>query len=89
MEETNKHVVELQQRNINITQRNAIWESICEKVNKRRRQDRRRRTKEKIAHNCVRDASDKYGAGGESCGATLGSLRRTRGGTSWSPLYLV
>ena len=33
VEEANKHVVELQQRNINITQRNAILESICEKVN--------------------------------------------------------
>ena len=33
VEEANKHVVELQQRNINITQINTIWESICEKVN--------------------------------------------------------
>ena len=27
VEEANKHVAELQQRNINITQRNAIWET--------------------------------------------------------------
>ena len=63
VEEASKHVVELQQRNINITQRNAIRESTCEKVNvvgktkrttdeiKRRWQDTRRTKEiEKIAH---------------------------------------
>ena len=33
VEEANKHVVELQERSISLTQRYAIWESICEKVN--------------------------------------------------------
>ena len=33
VQEANKHVVELHQRNINITQINTIWETICEKVN--------------------------------------------------------
>ena len=32
VEEANKHVVKLQQRNINTTQRNVIWESICKQV---------------------------------------------------------
>ena len=63
VEEANKHVLELQQRNINFTQRNTIWESLCEKVNavgktkrttdviKSRWQAIRRRTREKRAHN--------------------------------------
>ncbi len=33
VEEANKHTAELQQGNLNITRRNAIWEAICEKVN--------------------------------------------------------
>ena len=33
VEEANKHIHELQQRNINISRRNAIWEDICNKVN--------------------------------------------------------
>ncbi len=33
VEEANKHIAELQQRNLNITRRNVIWEAICEKVN--------------------------------------------------------
>lgn len=32
-EEANKNVVELQQRNLRITKRNAIWDNICKKVN--------------------------------------------------------
>ncbi len=32
VKEANKHMAELQQRNLNITRRNAIWEAICEKV---------------------------------------------------------
>ncbi len=63
VEEANKHIAELQQRNLNITRRNAIWEAICEKVHaqgktrrttdeiKKRWQDIRRITKKKIAHN--------------------------------------
>ena len=54
VEEANKHVVERQQRNINITQRNLTWERFCEKVNPvgktkkiNRWQEVRRRTKEK------------------------------------------
>ena len=55
VEKANKHVVERQQRNINITQRYAIWESICKELNpvgktKRTTNEikRRRRTKEEI-----------------------------------------
>uniref|UniRef100_A0A3Q2YZZ1 Myb-related transcription factor, partner of profilin-like n=1 Tax=Hippocampus comes TaxID=109280 RepID=A0A3Q2YZZ1_HIPCM len=63
VEEANKHIGELQQRNLNISRRNAIWETICKKVNavsktrrtldevKKRWQDIRRRTKEKMAQN--------------------------------------
>uniref|UniRef100_A0A672YCU1 Myb/SANT-like DNA-binding domain-containing protein n=1 Tax=Sphaeramia orbicularis TaxID=375764 RepID=A0A672YCU1_9TELE len=62
VEEANKHLTELQQRNLNITRRNAIWEEICAKVNavgkvrrtaeevKKRAQDLRQRTKEKVAY---------------------------------------
>ncbi|XP_028315361.1 myb-related transcription factor, partner of profilin-like isoform X2 [Gouania willdenowi] len=58
VEEVKKHTHTLQQTNLNITKRNAIWEAICEKVNavgktkrtthevKRRWQDMRRRAKE-------------------------------------------
>ncbi|XP_077422176.1 uncharacterized protein LOC144052175 [Vanacampus margaritifer] len=63
VEEANKHIGELQERNLNINRRNAIWENICKKVNavsktrrtldevKKRWQDIRRRTKEKMAQN--------------------------------------
>ncbi|XP_037122803.1 uncharacterized protein LOC119132034 isoform X1 [Syngnathus acus] len=63
VEEANKHIGELQERNLNINRRNAIWETICKKVNavgktsrtpdevKKRWQDIRRRTKEKMANN--------------------------------------
>ena len=33
VEEANKHIHELQQRNLNITKRNAIWEKICDRIN--------------------------------------------------------
>lgn len=32
VEEANKHIGELQQRNLTTARRNTIWESICEKV---------------------------------------------------------
>ncbi|XP_061682462.1 uncharacterized protein LOC133504335 [Syngnathoides biaculeatus] len=63
VEEANKHIGELQERNLNISRRNAIWETICKKVNsvgktrrtpdevKKRWQDIRRRTKEKMSQN--------------------------------------
>lgn len=60
VKEVNKHITELQQRNLNISTRNAILEVIREKFNKtrktadkvrRRWQDISRRIKEKIAHN--------------------------------------
>lgn len=33
VEEANKHLNDLQQRNLNITKRNTIWSGICVKVN--------------------------------------------------------
>ncbi|XP_061593274.1 myb-related transcription factor, partner of profilin-like isoform X2 [Cololabis saira] len=63
VEEANKHIHELQQRNLSISKRNAIWQKICDRINavgktkrtadevKRRWQDMRRRTKEKVAFN--------------------------------------
>ncbi|XP_049426988.1 myb-related transcription factor, partner of profilin-like [Epinephelus fuscoguttatus] len=63
VDEANKHLHELQQKNLSVSQRTAIWEEICENVNavsktvrtvhevKRRHQDIRRRTKEKLAYN--------------------------------------
>ena len=63
VEEANKHIHELQQRNLNITKRNAMWEKICDRIHavgkrtadevKRRWQDIRRRTKEKVAFDCT------------------------------------
>ena len=73
MEEANKPIQELQQRNINISRRNTIWEDICDKVNadsktrrtadeiKRRWQDVRRRAKEKMAYN--KTSANKTGGG--------------------------
>ena len=73
VEEANKHIHELQQRNLNITKRNAIWEKICDRINavgktkrtadevKRRWQDIRRRTKEKVAFN--KTSANKTGGG--------------------------
>lgn len=34
VEEANKHIGELQQRNLTIARRNTIWESVCEKVSR-------------------------------------------------------
>uniref|UniRef100_A0A672YBY4 Myb/SANT-like DNA-binding domain-containing protein n=1 Tax=Sphaeramia orbicularis TaxID=375764 RepID=A0A672YBY4_9TELE len=73
VEEANQHLTELQQRNLNITRRNMIWEDICAKVNavgqvrrtaeevKKRWQDLRRRTKEKVAYN--KTLANKTGGG--------------------------
>lgn len=47
VQEENNHILELQQRNITVTWRNAIWEAICDKVNAVKDKDIRRRTKEK------------------------------------------
>uniref|UniRef100_A0A3B3Y9I6 Myb/SANT-like DNA-binding domain-containing protein n=1 Tax=Poecilia mexicana TaxID=48701 RepID=A0A3B3Y9I6_9TELE len=63
VEETCAHSGELKQKHLSVARRNAIWEAICEKVNavsrtrrspdevKRRWQDFRRRTKEKLSLN--------------------------------------
>ncbi|XP_029982481.1 nuclear apoptosis-inducing factor 1-like [Sphaeramia orbicularis] len=63
VDESNKYLHDLQQKNLTLAQRTAIWEKICQKVNavgrtvrtvdevKRRYQDIRRRTKEKLAYN--------------------------------------
>lgn len=63
VEEAKKHFGELQQRHLSVARRTVIWEAICKKVNavgrirrtvdevKRRFQDIRRRTKEKLALN--------------------------------------
>ncbi len=71
--EANKHISDLQQRNLNITKRNLIWSDICAKVNavgktkrtvdevKRRWQDLRRRTKEKLSFN--KSSANKTGGG--------------------------
>ena len=71
--EANKHIHELQQGNINISRRNAIWEDICDKVNavsktrrvadeiKRGWQDVRRRANEKMAYN--KTSANKTGGG--------------------------
>ncbi|XP_054887288.1 myb-related transcription factor, partner of profilin-like [Poeciliopsis prolifica] len=63
VEEACAHSAELKQKHLSVARRNAIWEAICEKVNavsrtrrspdevKRRWQDFRRRTKEKLSLN--------------------------------------
>ncbi|XP_032424582.1 uncharacterized protein LOC116723638 [Xiphophorus hellerii] len=63
VEEACAHSGELKQKHLSVARRNAIWEAICEKVNavsrtrrspdevKRRWQDFRRRTKEKLSLN--------------------------------------
>ena len=73
VDEANKHLSELQQRSVPVTLRNAICEQICHKVNavgetlrtvdevKRRYQDIRRRTKEKLAYN--KTSANKTGGG--------------------------
>uniref|UniRef100_A0A3Q2DTW1 RAP1 GTPase activating protein 2a n=1 Tax=Cyprinodon variegatus TaxID=28743 RepID=A0A3Q2DTW1_CYPVA len=70
VDEANKHLSELQQRSVTVTQRNAICEQICNKVGetlrtvdevKRRYQDFRRRTKEKLAYN--KTSANKAGGG--------------------------
>ncbi|KAM4731564.1 uncharacterized protein FYW61_009550 [Anableps anableps] len=71
VKEASTHIRELQQKHLSVARRNAIWEAICEKVNavsrtkrspeevKRRWQDFRRRTKEKLSHN--KSSSSKTG----------------------------